>query len=198
MNDNPTLDPVVEPAVPAEQPPADDLQAIEEDIAATREDLRDNVAALQDKITPSRVVGRRVEDLRQRAGTVASAVMGTAGAVAEEGKARGEETASAVRSSVGTVTSGVGQAPQQAREAARGNPVAAGLLAFALGWLAGSMLPLTRLERRGSERALHDPRVVDAVDGTARAVRGAAAQAVATAGDRVAAAAHDAGDTLAP
>src|SRR5215216_2042293 len=52
-------------------------------------------------------------------------------------------------SSVGDAASG---APSQVRAKAQGNPLAAGVIAFGVGWLVSSLLPATAKEREAAEQ----------------------------------------------
>ena len=54
---------------------------------------------------------------------------------------------------VGSVTDTLGDAPQELRRKAEGNPAAAGLLAFAGGFFAAALLPATDRERQLTEKA---------------------------------------------
>ena len=115
---------------------SDDPEVIRRDIESTRSDLSRNVDALTEKVSPSRVVGRRVDRAKDAVGSVKDKVMGSSDNPYDQG-AMGDATdkASSMASSIGdTATS----APTIARQKTRGNPLAAGLIAFGAGWLVSS------------------------------------------------------------
>jgi uncharacterized protein YjbJ (UPF0337 family) len=127
---------------------SDDPEVIRRDIESTRADLSRNVDALTEKVSPSRVVGRRVDRAKDAVGSVKDKVMGSSDNPYDQG-AMGDATdkASSMASSIGdTATS----APTIARQKTRGNPLAAGMIAFGVGWLASSLLPATEKEQEAA------------------------------------------------
>ena len=124
---------------------SDDPEVIRRDIESTRADLSRNVDALTEKVTPSRVVARKVDRAKDAVGSVKEKVMGSNDNPYDNGAMGGAtEKASSVASSIGdTATS----APGRARQKTRGNPLAAGMIAFGVGWLASSLLPATEKEQ---------------------------------------------------
>jgi len=130
-------------------------EQIEKDIERTREDLRHDVDALQEKLSPTHAAKRSVARLGESVSQARDALMGTA----EDNVARTQE-------SVAGVGDGISRA-------ARGNPIAVGLGAFALGWLVSSLIPTSRTEQR-TAGTLRDSDVAAAVVGpiadTARTV----------------------------
>jgi hypothetical protein len=130
-----------------------DPEDIRRDIEATRRDLSADVDALTDKVSPARVVERRVDSARGALSSVRDKVMGSASSTtsaAGEGLGSAQE---AVRSGTSSVTAAASSAPQVARRQANGNPLAAGLIAFGAGWLVSSLLPPTEKEQRLASRA---------------------------------------------
>jgi uncharacterized protein YjbJ (UPF0337 family) len=127
---------------------SDDPEVIRRDIESTRADLSRNVDALTEKVTPSRVVGRRVDRAKGAVGSVKDKVMGSSDDPYDHGSVGGvTDKASSVASSIGdTATS----APATARQKTRGNPLAAGMIAFGVGWLASSLLPATEKEQEAA------------------------------------------------
>ena len=53
---------------------------------------------------------------------------------------------------IGSVTDTARQAPTMVREHTEGNPLAVGLIAFAVGWLAGSLVPSSQAEQQAAEQ----------------------------------------------
>jgi hypothetical protein len=105
-----------------------DPDLIRRDIEATRADLSRDVDALTEKVSPGRVVGRRVDRAKAAVGSVKAKVMGS-----------GQDTAS--------LTDAASSAPSTALRKTEGNPLAAGLIAFGVGWLASSLLPSSQREQ---------------------------------------------------
>jgi hypothetical protein len=103
-------------------------EVIEKDIANTRDDLSRDFDALADKVSPGRVVGRQVDSVKGTFAGVKDKVMGSA------------------QSTGGTVAAAPGQAASSVTSAAQGNPLAAGVIAFGLGWLASSLVPASQKE----------------------------------------------------
>jgi len=123
-----------------------------EELRRQLDDQRDNLGrdlvAIGDRVSPGRMVERRRTAVRQSVGRARDAVMGTADTmVSTTGDRAGSAlgTVSSTASSVGEVVSG---APGALKEQTQGNPFAAGLVAFGMGALVGSLLPKTRLEQQ--------------------------------------------------
>lgn len=130
---------------------SDDPEIIRRDIESTRTELSRNVDALTEKVSPSRAVGRRVEGAKDRLSGMKERVMGSS-SDPYDNRAVGSATdkASSVTSSVGDVA---GQAPTVARQKTQGNPLAAGLIAFGVGWLASSLVPASQKEQEAATAA---------------------------------------------
>lgn len=114
-------------------------EQIEKDIERTREDLRQNVDALQEKLSPTQAAKRGAARLGESVGQVRDTLMGTAEDVkgtAQEGVAKAEASVSGVS--------------ERVSRGARGNPIAVGLGAFAVGWLVSSLIPASRTEQRAA------------------------------------------------
>src|SRR5437899_2903318 len=118
-------------------------QEIQAEIDRTRASLSQDVDRLTDKVSPSKVVGRRVDSIKGTATSVRDRVMGTASSAGDSVSSAGGSISSAA-SSVGDVAS---SAPQMARHRAQGNPFAAGIVAFGVGMLVSSLLPASQKEQ---------------------------------------------------
>jgi flagellar biosynthesis GTPase FlhF len=132
---------------------AEDPEELKRSIEHTRRNVGRDVDALTEKVSPSRVVGRRVERARGGVVRLREHVMGTAesagGSVAETAG-----SAVATMQDAGSkVGDAVGSAPELARTKARGTPLAAGLIAFAAGWVVSSALPASTPEREIAQDA---------------------------------------------
>jgi hypothetical protein len=148
---------------------ADGTEELRRDIEETRRNVGRDVDALSDKVSPRQMVGRRVSAVRSmmtrvmgttgdtvgsatstvgdKAGGMASGVTSTAGDMAS----RAGDMAGGVASKAGDMASRAGDAvqsaPQMARARTQGSPLAAGLVAFAGGWILASLLPASERER---------------------------------------------------
>jgi hypothetical protein len=130
-----------------------DTERLREEIEQTREELGRDVDALTDKVSPTRVVGRRVERVKGAASGVKDKVMGGASDTATGAGDRVSATGDRLSSAASDLGDRAGSAAGTVRAQAEGNPLAAGLVAFGLGWLVGSLLPASDAEARAAERA---------------------------------------------
>jgi hypothetical protein len=137
---------------------AEDTEQLKREIEGTRRDLGRDVDALTEKVTPSRVVGRRVDRVKGGFGRFKESVMGkadsagsTMGGTAGSAMSTVTDTAGSAASTVGDVVS---SAPDRARSQTRGTPLAAGLIAFAARRKAATIGALTSDEPHSRMRAL--------------------------------------------
>ena len=91
---------------------------------------------LGDKVSPRRMAERRKYAMRDRVTSIKDRVMGTATAGTGRASEMKDEAMDAAR-----------RAPEAARHQVEGNPLAAGLLAFAAGLVVAAVLPETEKER---------------------------------------------------
>jgi hypothetical protein len=152
---------------------AGDPDRIRSDIERTQAELRTDVDALAEKVTPGRVVERRVGRVRSTAARWRDNIMGSdpgaqlrSGTHRASGGVRGAAH-SAAGSASGAASSAADtaadtasraadtlqEAPTVARRQAQGNPLAAGVIAFGAGWLVSSLLPATRREQELASQA---------------------------------------------
>jgi len=134
---------------------AEEPDRLRQDIERTRASLTQDVNLLAEKASPSKVAKRRwvaakekvmgsAEHGRHAAGDATSSAVNTVQDKASElGNAaveKGHDAADAVR-----------HAPQQVAARTQGNPLAAGLIAFGVGLLAATMIPVSDAERRAGQ-----------------------------------------------
>lgn len=117
-------------------------EEIQEDIERTRQDLKDDVEALQEKVSPSGLANRSGKRMKSSMSNVKDKIMGSADTGVESAKGR-----------VASARESVAEVPAQARRTTQGNPLAVGLGAFAVGWLIGSLLPATSKEQQAVRKA---------------------------------------------
>lgn len=132
----------------------EDTQQLTHDIEVTRGDLTRDLDALTDRVSPSRVVERRVERAKNGAGRLKDRVMGTAAGVKETaGGAAGSATSSvadAAHDVAGSASSVASGAKDSVVGHTEGNPMAAGVIAFGIGWLISSLMPTTAKEQQAA------------------------------------------------
>ena len=142
-----------------------DPDQIRSEIDQTQRELSADVDALTEKLSPQRIVERRVQRSRLAMTNVKDKIMGstsdayqTAGSaisghgatssvgdsVSARASAARDTAASAASSAVDTVRS----TPDTIRRRTTGNPLAAGLVAFGAGWLLSSLLPASEPEQQ--------------------------------------------------
>ncbi|MDX6297021.1 MAG: hypothetical protein QOI51_878 [Nocardioidaceae bacterium] len=114
------------------------------EIEQTRADMSRNVDAISERVSPSRIVQRRVDRTKNAVGTIRERVMGSVSAGAGQ-----------LGDKAGTTRDGVADAVTSAPEAAvqrtQGNPLAAGLVAFASGLIVAGLLPSSGPEEQAVE-----------------------------------------------
>lgn len=121
------------PTAPGTSQDPDELRT---EIARTRADMDATLAELEDRVSPSRIKDRQTEKVRSRWRSAKDSVMGSA----EDGSAR-------LHGAADSAQAAVHEAPDRVEQATRGNPLAAGLIAFGLGALAGTLLPPSKPEQ---------------------------------------------------
>ena len=116
--------------------------------------------------------------------------MGAASSATSSAHDSAANAGSSVGEKVGDLGSAVQGAPDKLRSGAAGNPLAAGLITFGLGWLVGSLLPTTAREQELAVKAKDTalPEITDA----AKEVAGNLKQPAQEAADAVKESATDA------
>lgn len=159
---------------------ANDPEQIRREIERTQAALSQDVDTLTEKVTPGKIVERRLDRARDTATRVKDKVMGSnptypgghdgggARTAAAQAAGRVSGTASSAAASVQDATStaagavqdaassaadAVQETPRAVRRQTRGNPLAAGLIAFGAGWLVSSLLPASRREQELADQA---------------------------------------------
>jgi gas vesicle protein len=141
-----------------------DPDVIRRQIEDTRSNLSYDVDALNEKVNPTRVVDRRVSKakstvtgLKDRVfGTVqvtGQQAGGTASSAAGSVQDAAQSAADSVQDAASTAVGAVQQAPDAIQRQTQGNPLAAGLIAFGVGWLVSSLLPTSAKEKQLASQA---------------------------------------------
>ena len=138
-----------------------DPEVLRAEIARTRAELSDNVDTLTDTANPKNVANRQVDKVKSAARGVREHLMGAPDDPSDSGTL-GERadtvkgTASGVLGSAQDRASGaldtVSDAPSQVQRKTRGNPLAAGLIAFGIGYLISSAIPSSEKEQEAASR----------------------------------------------
>ncbi|WP_404432399.1 DUF3618 domain-containing protein [Microbacterium lacus] len=105
-------------------------------IEETRRELGGDVDALADKVSPSKMVERQTDKVKDALGSVRDRVMGAA-----------DDAGSAVSGAGSSAADGIGDAKDRVVAKAQGNPIAVGLIAFGAGLLISSMFPASSREK---------------------------------------------------
>lgn len=152
-------------------------EELRSEIERTREELAGDVDRLADHTVPSRVVGRKLAGVRERARSVTDKVMGPRDSMRDSMRDSARDSASSAghraRETAQSVTGTVREAPDAVARQTRGNPLAAGVIALGVGMLIASLLPETEAEKRaGAAVADRSGDLVDKVRETARDMAG--------------------------
>jgi hypothetical protein len=129
-----------------------DPEALRAEIARTRAELSDNVDTLADTANPKNIAHRQVDKVKSAAQGVREHLMGAPDDPYDSGTVG--DRAGAIKDGVGQVQDRaagaldrVGDSPELVKRKARGNPLAAGLIAFGIGYLVSSAIPASQKEQ---------------------------------------------------
>ena len=135
-----------------------DPEVLRAEIARTRAELSDNVDTLTDTANPKNIAHRQTDKVKSAARGVREHLMGApydSGTLGEradtvKGTAAGALGSAQDRASGALDT--VSDAPSQVQRKTRGNPLAAGLIAFGIGYLISSAIPSSEKEQEAAIR----------------------------------------------
>ncbi len=141
-----------------------DPEVIRRQIEDTRANLSYDVDALNEKVNPTRVVDRKVGRAKTSVTGLKDRVFGaaqqhghqaggTASNVAGNVQGAAQNAAGTVQNAASSAVGTVQQAPDIIQRQAQGNPLAAGLIAFGVGWLVSSLLPTSEKEKQLAAQA---------------------------------------------
>lgn len=114
---------------------------IRAEIERTRNNLSRDVDAVADKVAPSNVVQRQKDKVRETVGGWKDHVMGSA-----------DDASAQVSDQAHSVAETAQRAPGELKHKTQGNPLAAGLIALGVGWLAASILPASEPEQKAAAK----------------------------------------------
>lgn len=115
---------------------------LRQEIDETRQHMTMTVDAIEDRVTPGRIIERRRNRMRAGLESARDRLMG----VPEHLRDRAAGTGAGVRDEAGAVAHGIEHQTEN-------NPFAAGFLAFGVGMLAATLLPPTPVEREVGGKA---------------------------------------------
>jgi ElaB/YqjD/DUF883 family membrane-anchored ribosome-binding protein len=130
-----------------------DPDVIRRQIEDTRRELSYDVDALNEKVNPARVMDRRVTAAKGRMTRMKERVMGSAHDSSSHVQGVASNAADSVQGAASSAVETVQQTPDMVVRQTQGNPMAAGLIAFGVGWLVSSLLPATERERQLAQQA---------------------------------------------
>ncbi|MEU1971581.1 DUF3618 domain-containing protein [Microbacterium sp. NPDC019599] len=116
-------------------------EEIRADIESTRRELGQDVDALADKVTPSKIVERQANKVKRAFGGLRERVMGAA-----------DDAGSSISDAGHAVAHGVEDTGRNIKRGTQGNPLAAGLIAFGAGLLVAALIPPSDKERELAQK----------------------------------------------
>src|SRR3954464_14430283 len=136
-------------------------EEIRADIEATRGRLGTDVDAVAEKVTPSKIMQRKTERVKGKLGRAKDRIMGSAedakdrvmGSTGDAGhsfQSTAQDVGHSLQSTAHDVGETVSDVPHQIARKTSGNPLAAGLIAFGVGWLVSSLIPSTQAEQQAA------------------------------------------------
>ena len=138
-----------------------DPEVLRAEIARTRAELSDNVDTLTETANPKNIADRQVNKVKSAARGVREHLMGAPDDPADTGtpgdragavKDRASGALGSVQDGASGAVDTITDAPRQMQRTTRGNPLAAGLIAFGVGYLISGAIPATQKEQQAASR----------------------------------------------
>jgi hypothetical protein len=134
---------------------ATEQEQLEREIQRTRQQLGQDVDALAEKVSPAQAARRGADRAKSALVSAKESVMGSAHGAAATTRDRAADLGDEVSDTAGQARDSAEQAVQnagrQVRRRTEGNPLAAGVIAFGIGWLVASLIPASPAEERLGE-----------------------------------------------
>lgn len=122
-------------------------QELRQEIEDARTNMSRDLDAIGDRVSPRRIAERRVERTRGWFSSAREHVFGLADHAKTRGSDGMHDVADSLSERAHAVTGSVGEAPHVATRRAQGNPMAAGAVAFGVGFLASLLARPTQAEQ---------------------------------------------------
>lgn len=140
------------------------------DTHKTQDALSKDVARLSDRVSPEKFVGTRREKITHSFSAIKDQAMGIGDSAAQAAKDGATSAASSAQDAKDSAGDSAGSAPDAIRGQTKGNPVAAGLIAFGAGWLLSSLAPASEAEKKAASQV--EDRVGEPLKQSAQEVAG--------------------------
>ncbi|MCU1371661.1 MAG: hypothetical protein JWO77_2855 [Ilumatobacteraceae bacterium] len=135
---------------------AERTEELRRDIEATRAHMTGTIDEIGDRVSPGRIAERRWQSVRSSGSRLAESVMGAPRSATQRAGSAVSGAQGSASDMASSAAHAVTEAPDRAKDATAGNPIAAGAVAFGLGVLIGSLAPASREEEQLAEQ-LVDP-----------------------------------------
>jgi gas vesicle protein len=131
---------------------AEEPDRLKQDIERTRASLSRDVDLLAEKTSPRQVARRRWTAVKEKVmGTTEDTRYATRGQAHRIGD-KASELSDTASEKASAAADRVREAPQAVARQTQGNPLAAGIIAFGVGLLTASLVPVTDAERRAGQQ----------------------------------------------
>ncbi|MEU7903446.1 DUF3618 domain-containing protein [Actinoplanes sp. NPDC049118] len=122
------------------------------DIEETRTSLTRDVDRLAEKTSPKRVAQRRWNSVKEKVMGTSEHAAQHAASAADTMQGKASQLGDAASEKAHDVAGTVKHAPRAVAQQTQGNPLAAGIIAFGVGMLAATLIPVTDAERRAGQQ----------------------------------------------
>ena len=123
-------------------------EELRREIEMTREHMGETIDAIGDRVIPSRIVGRRRNQMRASYWAARDAVMGRSSSAASSIGQRASNTGSSISEGAGHLAERVTDLPSEATRQTQGSPLGAGLVAFGAGLVLAAVIPPSEPEKQ--------------------------------------------------
>lgn len=125
-------------------------EELRREIESTRDDLGYTLDAIGDRVSPARVMERRKNRITGGVRGAVDKVMGKAQDARSSVSGAGQGAVQGLQSAGHGAVEGLHHAPDSLKSSTQGAPVMAGVVAFAAGFIAASLIPPTEKEQQGA------------------------------------------------
>src|SRR4051794_23750477 len=129
-----------------------DPDEIRAEIEETRARLSDDVDRLGESASPKNVARRQVDKAKEAAGSIKDSLTEAGMGKADDAQSGLSDAQGALSDRAASAQQTLADVPSQTRSKTRGNPLAAGLIAFGAGLLISSLIPSSEKEQEAVAR----------------------------------------------